>query len=103
MSSLVHTRGGSAARSPEQITSSESRRWRFFSRMITMSVAVQAPSAINNNSIGVGPVFDALSESIASACPEGLTAANFCSPIHRTFAVCIDLLLYPQDNSLWTA
>src|SRR5205814_619793 len=49
--------GGSAARSPEQMTSSDSSFCRFFFRILTMSVAVQAPSANNTSSIGPGALF----------------------------------------------
>src|SRR6266481_2600641 len=89
ISSLVQTVGGSAARSPEQITSSDSNLCRFFSRMITMSVAVQAPSASSTSSIGPGALFDSRSESTVIACPDGLVATNFCSPIHFTDPVCM--------------
>src|SRR5438045_129173 len=56
ISSLIHTCGCSAARSPEQITSSASSFCLFFPRMITMSVAVHAPRAISSNSIGPSPM-----------------------------------------------
>src|SRR5215470_15193174 len=62
---------------------------RFFSKMVTMSVAVQAPSAINSSSIAPGAVLDSRSESVVMAWPEGLIATNFCSPIHCTDAVCM--------------
>src|SRR5579863_6070523 len=88
-SNFVQTCGGSAARSPEQITFNASSFCRFFFKMITMSVAVHAPSAISNISIGPIAVFDFRSESIATACPDGLVATNLSSPIHFTFAVCI--------------
>src|SRR5216684_5248257 len=89
ISSFFQTVGGSAARSPEQITSSDSSFCRFFPRMLTMSVAVQAPRAISTSSIGPGPVFEWRSESMLMACPEGLVATNFSSPIHFTDAVCM--------------
>src|SRR5260221_9441603 len=81
-SSLVHTVGGSAARSPEQRTSSDSSFWRFFSRMITMSVAVQAPSAISTISIAPGALFDSRSESNGTAWAEGVVGGEFFWPIH---------------------
>src|SRR6266852_608828 len=84
ISSLVQTVGGSAARSPEQITSRNSSFCRFFSSTMTMSVAVHAPSARSSSSIGPGALLDWRSESIAMAWPEGLVATNFCSPIHFT-------------------
>jgi len=80
---------GSVARSPEQITSSDSNFCRFFPRMLTMSVAVQAPRATSTSSIGPGAVFEWRSESTLMACPEGLDAANLSSPIHFTDAVCM--------------
>ena len=57
--------------------------WRFFSRMMTMSVAVQAPSAIRSSSIGPGRCWRCGSESITSAWPEGLMATNllFADPL----------------------
>src|SRR5216684_1989018 len=90
ISSFVQTVGGSAARSPEQITSSDSSFWRFFSRMVTTSVAVQAPSASSTSSIGPGALFDVRSESIVIACPDGPAATNFWSPIHFTEPVCME-------------
>src|ERR1700757_2111321 len=57
--------------------------------MTTMSVAVQAPSAIRTISIAPGALFDSRSESNGTACPEGPVARNFCSPIHFTDAVCM--------------
>src|SRR6266850_636788 len=89
ISSLFQTVGGSAARSPEQITSSDSSFCRFFRRMLTTSVAVQAPKAISTSSIGPGAVFEWRSESKFIAWPEGLVARNFSSPTHFTDAVCI--------------
>jgi hypothetical protein len=86
---LTHTFGGSGARSPEQTTSSDSSFWRFFFRMLTTSVAVHAPSAMSSISIGPGALLDSRSESMVMACPEGLVATNFSSPIHFTDAVCI--------------
>src|SRR5690242_14181350 len=87
ISSLIQTVGGSEARLPEQITSSDSNFWRFFFRMLTTSVAVHAPRAINTSSIGPGALFETRSESIVTAWPEGLVARNFSSPIHFTDAV----------------
>src|SRR5271156_4393683 len=86
---FVHTCGGSVARSPEQITSSFSSFSRFFSRIITTSVAVHAPSAISSNSVGPQPTFVVRSASSTSAGPEGPFATNSCLPIHRISAVCI--------------
>src|SRR5258708_25455797 len=57
--------------------------------MITTSVAVQAPSASSTSSIGPGALFDSRSESTVIACPDGLVATNFCSPIHFTDPVCM--------------
>jgi hypothetical protein len=54
-----------------------------------MSVAVHAPSAINNISIGPVAVLDWRSESNGTLWPEGLVVKNFCSPIHFMVAVCI--------------
>src|SRR5438876_106344 len=71
------------------MTSSASSFCLFFSRMMTTSVAVQAPRATRRSSIGPGALFDSRSESRATACPEGLAPTNFCSPIHFTVAVCI--------------
>src|SRR5277367_661879 len=96
-SSFTHTLGGSAARSPEQITSSDSSFCRFFFRMLTTSVAVHAPRAIKTSSIGPGALFDVRSESIVMVCPEGLVATNFSSPIHWMDAVSI---LPPEDAAL---
>src|SRR5579859_428650 len=97
ISSLVHTAGGCAARSPEQITCSDSSFCLFFFSTETTSVAVQAPSAISTNSIGPGALLDSRSESVAMACPEGLVAKNVCSPIHCTEHVCIPSpLLWPN-------
>src|SRR5215469_10063281 len=69
--------------------SSESSFWRFFSRMVTTSVAVYATSARSTSSIGPGARLDSRSESRVMAWPEGLVATNFCSPIHFTDAVCM--------------
>src|SRR5207237_2872184 len=40
-------------------------------------------------SIGPGALLDSRSESKVMACPDGLVATNFCSPIHFTDAVCM--------------
>src|SRR5712692_9409700 len=82
--------GGSAARSPETTTSSASSFCRFFWRMTTISVAVQAPSATRSISMGPGAELDWRSESSGTACPEGLTARNFSSPAQRIVAVCTE-------------
>src|SRR5215472_17587931 len=71
------------------MTSSDSSFCRFFSRMLTTSVAVQAPSARSTNSIGPGALLDSRSESIATAWPDGPMATNFSSPIHFTDALCM--------------
>src|SRR5260370_10910832 len=92
ISNLVHTVGGSTALSPEQITSRDSSFCLFFSRMMTTSVAVQAPSPNRRSSIGPGALFDARSESRVIPCPDGLVATNFCSPTHFTIPVCIQPL-----------
>src|SRR5882762_7224422 len=97
ISSFFQTVGGSEARSPEQVTSSDSSFCRFFPRMLTMSVAVQAPRAINTSSIGPGAVFEWRSESMLMACPEGLVATNFPLAIHFTDAVC---MLSPQLKNI---
>src|SRR5213080_3061265 len=81
--------GGSAARSPEQITSSDSSLCRFFSKIMTTSVAVQAPSANNTSSIGPGALFELRSESTVITCPDGLVATNCWPPIHFTDPVCM--------------
>src|SRR5882724_10777650 len=64
--------------------------------MMTMSVAVQAPSASNTSSMGPGALFDARSESTVMACPDGLVATNFCSPTHLTVPVCMQ----PPEESI---
>src|SRR5260370_1206397 len=56
---------------------------------MTTSVAVQAASARSTSSIGPGALFDARSESMVIAWPDGLVATNFSSPIHLTDAVCM--------------
>src|SRR5882672_4026416 len=89
ISSFIQTVGGSVARSPEQITSSDSSFCRFFPRMVTTSVAVQDPKASRTNSIGPGALFEVRSESMVIACPDGPVATNFCSPIHFTDPVCM--------------
>src|ERR1700758_3087001 len=91
ISSLTQTVGGSLARSPEQMISRDSSFWRFFSRIVTTSVAVQAPSARSTNSIGPGAWLDSRSESMVMAWPDGPVATNVCSPIHFTDAVCMQV------------
>src|SRR5712671_3024868 len=89
ISSFVHTVGGRVARSPEQTTSSDFSFCLFFCNTVTTSVAVQAPSAINTNSMGPGALLVCRPESTTILCPDGLVAANFSSPIHFTDAVCM--------------
>src|SRR5215472_2870441 len=90
---FVHTRGASGARSPEHSTTRDSSFWRFFSRMLTISLAVHPPSASKSISIGLGALFDWLSASMATAWPEGLLPRNCCSPTHRVEAVCMKVPL----------
>src|SRR6266849_3449452 len=89
--------GGSAARSPETTTSRDSSFCRFFWRMTTTSVAVQAPSATRSISMGPGAELDWRSDSSGTACPEGLTARNFSSPAQRIVAVCTE----PPVHNVW--
>src|SRR5712692_300903 len=88
-SSFTQTVGGSAARSPETTTSSDSSFWRFLARIATTSVAVQAPRATSSISIGPGAVLDFLSASSATAWPECDTARNCSLPAQFTRAVCM--------------
>src|SRR6516162_8432044 len=86
-SSWVQTLGGSAARSPEQTTSSDCTFCLFFSRIVTMSVAVQAPSARSTISMGPGALFESRSESKGTEWPDVPVPRNFSSPSHLMDAV----------------
>src|SRR5580700_1059235 len=88
MSIFVQTAGGSAARSPEITTSSDTSFWRFFARIITTSTDEHAPSAPSSISMGPGAALCFLSASNGTACPEGIWATNSSPPTHFTVAVC---------------
>src|SRR5262249_36074699 len=81
------------------MTSRDSSFWRFFWRIETTSVPVQAPRASRSISMGPGAELEERSESMGTVWPDGPMARNFSAPIHWMVAVCMESSLGKEKSS----